>query len=174
MRFQKLLASFGPPQSGATWFVSYRIRRPIKSWKELRPVLKRHLARFLEESLHEHVEIPADESVEISFFPASDVHNAVFICGTGSDDDSGGFVVHEMLKNLSVCVEEKSLVVAPHRHKYREWWLVFVDYIGYGLVPCDQEMLLKHWKMEHDWDRMILINPLSPLSAFELKTSKFL
>lgn len=74
----------------------------------------------------------------------------------------------EMLKNLRICVAEKTEVVAPHRHKYPEWWLVFIDYIGWVLDESDRQTLREHWKMEHDWDKIIIVSPQNPLSACEL------
>jgi hypothetical protein len=168
MRFRKLLKSFGPPQTGETWFVTYRIQRPLTPWDQLRPTLTYLLREFLDHPVRHRAEVEVDHSFEMSFYPASKVHPTVFIWGAGADGDSGGFTVHEMLKNLRICVADKTQVVAPHRHKYPEWWLVFLDFIGYGLIEYDQKMLRENWKMQHDWDKIIIVNPLNPLSAYEL------
>jgi len=171
MRFRKFLKSFGPPRTDETWFVTYRIQRPLTRWEELRPVLTRRLTEFLRHPVPRRAEIEIDDSLEISFYPASKAHPTVFVWGAGSDGDSGGFIVSEMLKNLRICVAEKTRVVAPHRHKYREWWLVFIDFIGRGLGDYDREMLLKHWDVQYHWDKIILVNPQDPLSAYELITA---
>jgi len=171
MRFRTFLKSFGPPRTGETWFVTYHIQRPLTPWKELRNVLKQHLNEFLEHPTRRRAEIQVDDSLEISFYPASNPHPTVFVWGAGGDGDSGGFVVSEMLKNLRICVAEKTRVVAPHRHKYSEWWLLFLDFIGRGLGEYDQKMLLQHWNMEHDWDKIIIVSPQDPLSAYELNPS---
>jgi hypothetical protein len=45
---------------------------------------------------------------------------------------------------------------------------VFIDLIGWVLDDCDRSQLREHWNMEHDWDKIILISPHNPLSAFEI------
>jgi hypothetical protein len=45
-RVRKLLASFGPAQSGASWFVCYDFGRPLPDWKELRSALREYLLTF--------------------------------------------------------------------------------------------------------------------------------
>ena len=54
------------------------------------------------------------------------------------------------------------------RNKYPEWWLVFVDHIGAGVDDCDQELFRKHLDIEHDLDRLILLNPFDKTRAFEV------
>jgi hypothetical protein len=169
MQFRKLLASFGPPRTGISWFVSYSISRPLDPWSDVRPALKRCLTIFRDNPSTGKVTMAVTKRLEIDFFPASKVHPTLFLWGAGQDYDSGGFVVHEMLKNLQMCVEEKTRVVANHRHKYPEWWLVFIDLNGWVLDEYDRSQLREHWNMEHDWDKIILISPQNPLSAFEIE-----
>jgi hypothetical protein len=54
------------------------------------------------------------------------------------------------------------------RNKYPEWWLVFVDYIGFGVDSCDEELYREHLDIEHDLDRLILLSPLDKTRAFEV------
>jgi hypothetical protein len=58
--------------------------------------------------------------------------------------------------------------IARVRHKYPEWWLVFVDHIGLGVDPCDQDLYREHLEIKHDLDRLILLSPLEPGHAFEV------
>jgi hypothetical protein len=71
-------------------------------------------------------------------------------------------------KNLRICVAEKSRKVARVRAKYPEWWLLLVDHIGHGLSNFDREQFRQQLGMVHDWDKIILVNPLDPKRAFEL------
>jgi hypothetical protein len=168
MQFRKLLASFGQPPAGCSWFVSYSLARPLPPWRELRSALKSHLANFRDNPSNKKVQISVSDGLEISLFPATKVHPTLFLWGAGSDHDSGGFIVHEILKNLRLCVEEKTRKIASHRHKYPTWWLVFIDLIGWGLDELDRSHLQEHWRMEHDWNKIILLDPSNATSAFEL------
>jgi hypothetical protein len=167
MRFKKLISSLGQPRNGISWFVTYRVQRPLTPWKSIRALVKECLLTFLENPLAEPIQV--DDSLEIRFYPASNPHPTAFVLGGGADGDSGGFVMHEMLKNLRLCVAEKTARIGPHRCKYPTWWLLLVDYIGYGLGEYDQQMLRKHWDVENDWDKIIIVSPLEPLSAYELR-----
>jgi len=167
MRFKKLLSSLGPPRNGMSWFVTYRIQRPLTPWEGLRPMVKECLLTFLENPLAEPIQV--DDNLEIGFYTASNPHPTAFVLGGGSDGDSGGSVVHEMLKNLRLCVAEKTLRIAPHRYKYSTWWLLLVDYIGHGLGEYDQQMLIEHWDVEHDWDKIIIVSPLKPCSRIRIE-----
>src|SRR4051794_11743077 len=44
-RVRSLAASFGPPRTGVSWFVTYTFRRP-PSWKKLEPPLRKALGAF--------------------------------------------------------------------------------------------------------------------------------
>jgi len=77
-------------------------------------------------------------------------------------------VFGETQRNLRLCVEDKMQRIARVRHKYSEWWLVFVDHIGFGVDSCDQELYRKHLDIEHDLDHVILLSPLDKTRAFEV------
>jgi hypothetical protein len=46
------------------------------------------------------------------------------------------------------------------RAKYPEWWLILIDHIGYGA----REPI----HVDHDWDKVILVNPLNPELGYEV------
>ena len=169
MSFKKLLTSLGPPRTGVSWFVHYSFRRPLPPWNQLCPVLTQHLKAFQDTPQHQKpASVTVYNSLTIDFFPASTVHPSFFLLGACHDEDSGGFVLHEIEENLRLCIREKSLKIASYRHKYPRWWLILVDLIGYGLDERDREMFQQR-KMEHGWDKIILLNPLDARSGFELK-----
>jgi hypothetical protein len=101
-------------------------------------------------------------------FPASNKHEQIFVLGGYSDHDSGGFVISEVNRNLEICANEKSEKIKDLRWKYREWWLVLIDHIGYGLSATDRLELKEIQKAEYDWDRIILVNPLNPKNGVEI------
>jgi hypothetical protein len=169
MRIGKLLASLDPPNLGASWFVHYSINRPLLPWNQLVSKLRGCLEAFRDDPRGEKpTSIHVDDCLEVRLLRAGDPHPTFFVSGGYSDDDSGGWVLAETQKNLRLCIEEKTLKIAPFRHKYREWWLVLIDRIGYGVPDCDRDLFREHLRLEHGWDRIVLVNPLNPRSAFEL------
>lgn len=87
-----------------------------------------------------------------------------FIWGGGSDYDTGGWVIPELEKNLGICIAEKSRKIAPYRSKYPEWWLVLVDHMMGGTPETV--------KVEHDWDKVLIIHPSNYAWAHEVSSSK--
>jgi len=74
--------------------------------------------------------------------------------------NNGGFVVAEVHRNLQLVYKEKSRKIAPYKHKYKNWWLVLIDQIGYGLDKEDAEQLREISGPNTDWDKVILVSPI--------------
>ena len=165
----KLIASLGYSDFGVSWFVFHTLKGPVPVWAKFEPKLRKYLVEFkndLRNQIAQTVEI--GDAVEIRMLRASEPRTAFFLLGGFSDHKSGGWVLAETQKNLRICISEKTAKVARVRYRYPEWWLIFVDYIGYGVDDCDQEQFRKHLNVKHNWDKVVLLNPLNPRSAFEL------
>ena len=64
---------------------------------------------------------------------------------------------------------QKTGKVARVRHKYPEWWLVLVDRIGYGVLDSGEFQRLRELsQLDHDWDKIVLVNPLDARDGREL------
>lgn len=171
MKIKKLLTSLGPAKSGTSWFVNYNFRRPLPSWRQIHPELRRQLEVFRDNSANRSPsQIVVDGWLEVDLHRASDAHPTFFLLGSSCDEDTGGFTFEQTQKNLRLCIQEKTRKIARVRHKYPEWWLVLVDRIGYGVDACDREPFREHLKVKHDWDKVIILSPLDPGSAFEVSS----
>lgn len=169
MKFKNLLTSFGPAGSGPSWFVRYTFRRPVPPWTQLQKSVSEQLAEFRKnQSVQSLAKITITETFKLTLIRATDPHPSLFVFGGDSDNDSGGWVLSETLKNLRICIEEKTKKIERVRGKYEEWWLVLIDYIGYGVDECDRGVYRKHLGIDHNWNKVVLVNPLNPCSAFEL------
>jgi hypothetical protein len=170
MRMRNLLASLGPPKSGVSWFVFYTLTRPLPPWDVLQSDLRRYLEAFRDDQRKERsTSVTITDSIHLEVIPASDPHPTFFVPGGYSDDDSGGWVFSETQKNLRLCIEEKTLKIARVRHKYPEWWLIFVDRIGYGIDDCDRQLYREQLGIKHNWDKVILLSPIDYRLAFEIQ-----
>ena len=165
----KVLNSLGPPTTGVSWFVLYTFSRPLPAWKQLE--------QKLADALHSFQELPGDQPTVIriasgftlKFVRASKTHPTFFVLGGSSDHDGGGFIVAEMVRNLRICIDEKSRKVARFLGRYPEWWLVFEDRIGYGVLDeSDRQELRKLISLDTPWSKIVLVNPLNPAIGFEL------
>ena len=105
----------------------------------------------------------------IRFAPATKTFSTIFVLGSYSDGDSGGFVLSEMQRNMTICIEEKTRKVARVRSRYPEWWLALVDTIGYGDHDESERADLRRLiQMADQWDKILLVSPLDPTKGFEL------
>ncbi len=169
MKFKKLLISLGPAENGESWFVRYKFWRPIPPWKQLQADVRNCLLGFRKDPpVQRRIDIMIDDNFELNFIRATNAHESFFIFGGYGDRDSGGWVLKETLKNLRICIEEKTRKVARVRHKYPEWWLMLIDHIGFGVEECDWKLYREHLAIEHNWNKIILVNPLNSSSGFEL------
>jgi len=168
MRIKKLLASLGPSKSGVSWFVHYKFSRPLLPWDKLQGILRKQLAFFQGSQPGQNwFKIVIDDNFQLDLIRATDIHSSFFVLGGYCDHDSGGWVFTETQKNLRICINEKTQKIVRVRMKYNEWWLLLIDFIGYGVDECDRNLFRDHLAIKHQWDKIILLNPLDLQSAFE-------
>jgi hypothetical protein len=160
--------TLGSRHPGESWYVSFDMRRPLERWGVVRPLLDAALLGFMAAPYRVAREIEIGPALTIELAKASRPHESFFLLGAGSDAEAGGFVVAEIYRNLELCLAEKERKVAPYRHKYREWWLVLVDYIGQTLDQEDQRQLQSLPRLPRTFEKVILINPLSPDRGVEV------
>jgi hypothetical protein len=158
-KVNNLINSFGPPTDGRSWFVFYRFTRPVEEWSKLKPKLYNILNNF---SKNPEVTIKSyklNGEFELDIFRANTTFPHLFVMGGHSDDESGGWLIEEIAKNLKIVIAEKTRKIAKMRSKYEFWWLALSDHIGYGLDEFDRELFREELTLSHNWDRIILIDP---------------
>jgi len=164
-----LLNDIGTPIADETWFVHFRFSRPVEQWKKLRPSLHQALTDFAASETRQGRVIFENQGFELEVYcRASTIHSTTFILAGCSDQDSGGWLLAEMSKNISHCASEKSRKIAAVRPKYQCWWLALVDHIGYGLDKFDRDQFQSQISIEHDWDKIIIIDPRDHTRWFEI------
>ena len=159
---QSLLPSLGPPKAGASWYIHIKYSRPVPKRRTLKDAVRRHLEAFRDGALQNPTTIRVFKNFTIKLFRAGRLYSDYFVMGGRSDFDSGGWVIPELERNLKICIDEKTAKVAAIRGKYSEWWLALIDRINYGAEEAIRVP-------PHNWDKIILINPLDPTKAFEIR-----
>lgn len=165
-RVERLLPTLGPPVHDHSWFVFYRFSRPLPKWKVIEPLIVRELKTFMANP------IPFEKRLlpefELSVFAASKSHEDCFVLGGYSDAQSGGWVISEVTENLTHAIAEKTEKIAPYRHRYPAWWLVFVDLIAHGFDEFDRNAFRAEVRLNHTFDKVVLLDPGDPQRFFEL------
>lgn len=158
----------GPPVDNESWFLSFRFSHPVEQWKMLKPKLRKALQSFIDSSPRKETLLDFQKGFEVDIFRASKLHPTFYVMAGYNDNESGGWLLPEMQRNLQIYVSEKTYKIEKMKSKYQEWWLVFSDHIGYSLDNFDRQQFRDIVSIEHDWQKIILINPMDYKEAFEI------
>lgn len=169
-KMEKLVTSVN---SGAPYrqsaFVTYTYSRPIPPWADIESFVREWLINLQNGLAGPESVLPTRRGYfELAAIKSSNRYDTPFIMGGCSDHDAGGFVISELKRNLEIVIREKSLKIARYRAKYNEWWLLLVDHIAYSLDADDRQDFREVVAIEHDWNKIVLINPLNAEQAFEI------
>lgn len=169
-RLQKALPKLGPSIDGESWFVCMDFRRPVGQWKPLQAKIEQALLAFMRSTPRTATTIKIAQNFELDLICAEKDQGSFFLLGASSDDDSGGWVMGEVEKNLRLCILEKGRKIAPYRGNYSEWWLVLSDHIDFGMDVKDREVFRAEVmpSIQHTFDKIILIDPRDHSRVFEV------
>ena len=168
-RLKKHLPSLGPSREGEGWYACIDFSRPLDNWKTLRPLIDAALLSFMDSPSRRQSTIKITPNFAIDLIKSGKDHGSFFVFGASSDNDSGGWVMGEVARNLRLCIEEKERKIAPHRAKYGTWWLVLADHIDYSMDPEDRDAFRSEFmpSIQHTFDKIVLVDPRDHLRAFE-------
>jgi hypothetical protein len=168
-KIEKLLSSIETANFDKSYFVLFRFRRPLNV-NVVVDEARNALIRFSSsaEHLNDSDEITINDHFDLQLIRASTKLAQFFVFGGYSDLDEGGFVISEVCRNLKICLDEKTEKIKSYKSKYPQWYLMLIDHIGYGLREDDVSQLKEAFRNEHDWDKIILVNPLNPSQGVEL------
>lgn len=164
---RKLLTTLGPPTTDQSWFVTYDFERPLEKWPILKQQIEAALTNsLLQPSVKRHY-LVVNDRFRLAVMPASTVSSQKFVVGGYSDDDSGGWTLHELQRNAQLCVDEKTKKVAAYQNRYSEWWLLLANYISYSISGLELELFDPRLAIPAPWSRVIFVNPLKPTLGLE-------
>lgn len=166
-KIQALATSLGPPKHGVSWFVFYSFTRPVEPWKSLKPKIRDVLLTFTKNPATVEQSWRLGGGFELEVFPATKLFPTFFVMGGHVDDDAGGWVIPELLKNLTYCIGEKSRKIEKFRSKYPAWWLVLVDHLHFGREDYDHAQVRKNAQEIGAWNKVVVINAESSNLVFE-------
>jgi hypothetical protein len=167
---ENLLPTYGPASGGMGWWVFYYFWRPFDG-KAVKQALPKELAAFKAAPNPDGIEIKLTSGFELEIRPARIPVANYFMVGGFGDRDQGGFVASEIIRNLNLCIAEKTAKIAPHRNRYREWWLVLPDYIGPKLNNEERSTIGEHVNLL-TFSRVVLIDPQVPTNALVIGATR--
>lgn len=167
-RLEKFLQTLGPSRTGESWFVGIEFHRPVGPWKPIRTQIERQLRAFMLEPNRAQTTFVITENVKIDLLKAGQDHGRFFLFGSSDDDDSGGWVMSEVVRNLRLCIAEKERKILPYRARYQEWWLLLVDHVAYSMDTDGRKVFRNEWmpKISHSFNKLIFLDPRDHRNAF--------
>lgn len=168
---ESFIRSIGPHGTGESWLVGVRILRSPAPPKALRKSIGSRLTAFCQlpyRNPHDTYRFDVD-GLRLELSRADRAYPSFFVPALFFDRRAGGFILSEMIRNIPICIEDKSRKIEPYRHKYLVWWLILVDYIHGDLDADEEQQLQSTVHVPSDWDQVIIVNRTDPSRAVELR-----
>jgi len=143
---------------GYSVFISIKYQRPLRVTKELVNRIKVGILEHL--CLNERqASFKINENLEIRLNRIEGTNSHSLAIGSIIDFDAGGFVISEISKNMIHAISEKGKKIEKYYSRYPTWWLILVDYIGYGISDQEAEQIRRNFDIETTFHKVILIGP---------------
>lgn len=157
--FIDVLRSFDKDFQGESYWISINFQRPLEiSMKELKTQMKETLSFFLKTRPNLPCELQVNEQVNYYIFQSEPEENEVFREAGISDTDSGGFIISTYTENINHCIGEKSTKISNVFSRYKEWWLLLVNTMAWGMSEKERNEIKKHITQLGRFDKVLLID----------------
>jgi hypothetical protein len=156
----KLFNTYDNGKYTSSAFVSINFNRPLTADKNLinkiKGILDKH--SLIMEST---VEYEVIQNLTLEIFPSAERLEHQFNYIASSDNDAGGVVLSNILDSLKLIIKEKEAKITPFYAEYKIWWLILINFIGYGLKKSELTEL-KRLTDINKFDRIYFISPIDP------------
>jgi len=166
-RIIKIIEEFETEEFNDTLIVSISYGRPLKVNKNLINKIKESINKNIT-TKDKDLKVKINENLELRFFRSDLKFDKSIILGTSLDYDSGGFVVSNIYKNLELIISEKEDKINECFNDFESWWLILIDYIGYGLDKIDQIQLLNLPRLKTVFEKIYIVSPLNIERSIEI------
>jgi hypothetical protein len=155
---EKQISKFNNQFNDKSYWVFIEYERPSReSWQETAKSIWKALENFLSRGGRTPDELIINNNLKLTMYPSGPVPGRVFRLGGGMDLDSGGWLVPMYIDNISYCIGEKSQKIAPYQHRYEIWWLLLIDFMGWGLNNLEKSELISGILSLGRFNRVIVI-----------------
>jgi hypothetical protein len=153
-----------------TSVVSLYYSRPIK----FNEYVKREISNALNE-YSKNKKLKKDylitDNLKLEFFEHNEKWESQFEVGGIVDFDKGGFVVKDICNSLKIIINEKERKIEKFKNLYEDWWLVLVDFIGYGMDTSEIKKVKEGINENNSFKKIIFISPTNSKNGQEINYS---
>jgi len=163
----KTIKDFETEEFNDTLIVSVSYGRPLKVDKKIFKQIKESINNNIA-TKDKDLKVKINENLELRFFRSELKLDKSIILGTALDYNSGGLVVSNIYKNLEFIIAEKEDKIKEYYNDFESWWLILIDYIGYGLDKIDQDQLFNLPRLKTIFEKIIIVSPLDIERTIEI------
>ena len=154
----KEISSFDSKYNGNTYFIGIEYSRPYNvSPKSTAKSIREKLNSFLLSGDPPPADLPINSNLNFSLFLASPRPGRTFMTAGGLDHDSGGAVLQMYIDNINHCIDHKSTKIDPYLNIYKDWWLLLVDVMGWGLDIQESKIVKSKINSLKNFNRLVII-----------------
>ena len=153
-----------------TIIVSLYYSRPIKFNEYLKREISKALKCYSNNKSIKKEYIISD-NLSLEFYVHNQKWETEFEVGGIVDLNRGGFVVKDICNSLKIVLNEKEGKIEKFKELYENWWLVLVDFIGYGINSSEVKKIKDGINENHSFKKIIFISPTNSKNGLEINYS---
>ncbi|WP_337917110.1 hypothetical protein [Vibrio cholerae] len=128
---RRKLSKYPLDKTSKSYFVTVSYKRPIGKLSSIVSNLEEAINKFQLAGEPIPYSCKLHQNVQFEIELERPIRDMKYKVGIEVDEDSGGWVVDTYAKDTNHCIDEKVMKIQSNYSKYPEWWLVFVDHIGF-------------------------------------------
>jgi len=171
-KINNLLSTYKSNNTESEFFTSIEFKRPIYidkvSISNMIKEIKIQIDTLIQNNslLTQKVKL---ENFEMSFILSSFKTGNKFSEGITIDNDLHVFPLPSIDTSLSIILAEKETKMNPFKNEYQNWWLILIDYVGYGINQDEANNLDNKKLSETIFEKVFIVNPIYPKNGIEIK-----
>ncbi|ENM5855915.1 hypothetical protein NTE09_003967 [Vibrio mimicus] len=163
---RKKLSKYPVDETSKSYFVTISYQRPIGKLSSIVSNLEEAIVRFQLSGEPIPYSYKLHKNVLFEIELERPIKDMKYKIGIEIDEDSGGWVIDTYVKDTNHCIEEKAIKINSNYSKYPEWWLVFVDHIGF--MASDDVEDIKQYLNRPEHIAKILVLDIKGIAVLEI------
>ncbi len=156
--FTEVLSSFDEQFQGKSYWVGIVFNDSLgKPTKAAKREIRRALQAFIDGRGQAPVQVSANSFIELWIYETQAIDGRVFRPAVQGPDEAVS-VIQAYVSSIQYSIATKTLIVAPFKSRYPEWWLLLVDAMGWHLGPNEQHILRSETSNLGCFSRLVVLD----------------
>ena len=156
---KKELSKFDSKFAGSTYLIGVEYSRPYnESFKATKKSIRNELENFLLRGDPPPLDLCINSNLNFSVFGGKPIPGRTFVLAGGLDHNRGGSILQMYIDNINFCIDHKSNKIEPYLKMYKDWWLLLVDDMGWGMdLITDSAYVKSKINYLENFNRVVII-----------------